>query len=55
MQAAPLDRANSSDLPNNTYSEGQFPGHQQFGLMSVNDDGGPVVRVRWSGRNRDRC
>jgi len=51
MQAAPLDRSNSSSLPDNIYSEGQFPGHQQFGLMSVEDDGGEIVRVRWSGRN----
>ena len=50
MQAAPLDRANSSDLPDNTYSEGQFPGHQQFGLMTVTDDGGPLVHIKWSGR-----
>lgn len=51
MQAAPLDRTNATYLSDNIYSEGQFPGHNQFGLMTVTDDGGPVVRVRWSGRD----
>ena len=53
MQAAPLDRPNSSDLPDNTFSEGQFPGHNQFGVMTVTDDGGPLIRIHWSGRNAD--
>lgn len=53
MQAAPLDRANASDLPDNTYSEGQFPGHSQFGLMTIADDGGPSIHIRWSGRSSE--
>ncbi len=51
MQAAALDRPNSSWLPDNDYSDGQFPGSGQFGLMTIMDDGGPLVRLTWSGRN----
>jgi phosphodiesterase/alkaline phosphatase D-like protein len=52
MQAAPLDRGGTW-LPGNTYSEGQFPGQNQFGLMTITDDGGPVIGIRWSGRDED--
>jgi phosphodiesterase/alkaline phosphatase D-like protein len=53
MQAAPIDRGNGTWLPGNTYSEGQYPGQNQFGLMTVADDGGPEIRIVWSGRNKD--
>ncbi len=37
------------------YSSGTFPGPGHFGLMTVEDDGGETVTVRWSGRDhRDR-
>jgi hypothetical protein len=49
MQAAALDRF-GSQLVDNVYSEGQYPGGGRFGLMTITDDGGPVVRVEWSGR-----
>ncbi len=52
MIAAALDRPGSF-FSTNTYSGGQFPNGGQFGLMSITDNGGDDVRVRWSGRNAD--
>ncbi|HYP18354.1 MAG TPA: alkaline phosphatase D family protein [Opitutus sp.] len=49
FQAAALDRKGS--VKGGPYSHGAFPGRGQFGVMRVLDDGGPVVRVEWSGRN----
>ncbi|MBM3843440.1 MAG: hypothetical protein FJ397_09310 [Verrucomicrobia bacterium] len=49
FQAAALDRKGS--VKGGPYSHGTFPGPGQFGLMRVVDDGGPEVRVEWSGRN----
>lgn len=53
MQAAALDRSNATYLPGNTYSEGQYPGSNQFGLMTVTDDGGDQIGISWSGRTHD--
>ena len=50
MQAAALS-SSGSFLISNTYSEGQYPGVGQFGLMTVEDNGSNFVTVRWSGRN----
>lgn len=49
FHAAALDRRGS--VKGGPYSHGTFPGPGQFGLMRVTDDGGPEVRVAWSGRN----
>jgi alkaline phosphatase D len=51
MQASALDRPNPTYLPDNTYSEGQYPGSGQFGLVTITDDGGDVVTVLLNGRN----
>ena len=50
MQAAALS-SNGTFLIANTYSEGQYPGSGQFGLMTIEDNGSDCVRIRWSGRN----
>lgn len=51
FQASSLDRPNPSYLPANTYSEGQFPGSGQFGLIMITDNGGEAVEVLLDGRN----
>ena len=49
FQASPLDRFGfEADAP---YSEGRVAQRGQFGIMNVIDDGGPTVRVEWSGRS----
>lgn len=49
IQASPLDRFGfEAEAP---YSEGRVAQRGQFGIMNVIDDGGPTVRVEWSGRN----
>ncbi|MCB0168069.1 MAG: alkaline phosphatase family protein [Anaerolineae bacterium] len=49
FQASPLDRFGfDADAP---YSEGRVAERGQFGIMNVIDDGGPTVRVEWSGRS----
>ncbi len=53
MHAGAFDRRGS--VKGGPYSSGTFPGPGQFALMTVEDDGGPTVTVRWSGRDhRDR-
>ena len=51
----PVIHAGALDRPGSTkggpHSEGAIPGAGQFVLMTVLDDGGPEVRVRWSGRD----
>jgi hypothetical protein len=49
MQAAALDRPGSAK--GGPYSEGAFPGGGQFGVMSVQDDGGSSITVTLSGRD----
>lgn len=49
FHAGALDRRGS--VKGGPYSHGTFPGPGQFGLMKVHDDGGPQLRVEWSGRN----
>jgi len=51
FQASSLDRPNPSYLPANSYSEGQFPGSGQFGLVTVTDNGGLSVTVALNGLN----
>lgn len=49
FQASPLDRFGfDAEAP---YSEGRAAQRGQFGIMNVIDEGGPTVRVEWSGRN----
>jgi hypothetical protein len=50
MQAAALSSTGTL-LLGNSYSEGQYPGGGQFGLMTIEDDGTPALHIRWSGRN----
>jgi len=49
FQAAALDRRGS--IKGGPYSHGTYPGPGQFGLMRITDEGGPEIRVEWSGRN----
>jgi hypothetical protein len=49
FQAAALDRRGS--VKGGPYSEGTFPGDGQFGLISVEDEGGRTVRVTMRGLN----
>lgn len=49
LQAGALDRRGS--LKGGPYSHGAFPGSGQFALMTIEDEGGPTVKIRWSGRN----
>jgi len=51
FHAAALDRKGS--VKGGPYSHGAFGGPGQFGLMRVQDDGGPELRVEWSGRNHE--
>lgn len=50
LQAAALDHPLHTSYPNVSYSHGQFPGGGQFGLVTITDNGGPTVQVRFSGR-----
>jgi hypothetical protein len=49
FHAAALDRHGSEK--GGPYSEGTDAGGGQFGLMTVNDDGGDTIEIIWSGRN----
>jgi len=51
FHAAALDRKGS--VKGGPYSHGAFGGPGQFGLIRVQDDGGPELRVEWSGRNHE--
>lgn len=50
----PLFHASALDRPGSEkggpYSRGIYPGGGQFGLVTVNDDGGPTIEIVWSGR-----
>ncbi len=53
MHAGAFDRLGS--VKGGPYSLGAIPGSGHYGLMTVEDDGGESVTVRWSGRDhRDR-
>ncbi len=52
MQAAPLDKQ-PTFFPGMPWSVGYVAERGQFGLVTVEDDGGEAIRVRWSGRNAD--
>ena len=53
MHAAPFDQSGSRK--GGPYSSSTFRRAGQFGLMTVEDDGGRTITVRWSGRNhKDR-
>jgi phosphodiesterase/alkaline phosphatase D-like protein len=49
FHAAALDRPGS--VKGGPYSEGTMPGSGQFGLLDVEDDGGPQITIRFAGRN----
>ena len=49
MQAAALDRPGSTK--GGPFSEGMYPGGGQFGLVSIDDDGGSTVTITLEGRN----
>ena len=49
MHAGAFDQWGS--VKGGPYSHGTFPGGGHFGLMTVEDDGGQTVTVRWSGRD----
>jgi phosphodiesterase/alkaline phosphatase D-like protein len=49
IHAGALDRPGS--VKGGPFSEGTIPGAGQFVLMTVLDDGGPELTVRWSGRD----
>jgi len=50
FQAAPLDRTPDATVYGGaTYSEGWFNANGQYGLMTVDDAGGPTVHVTWRG------
>jgi phosphodiesterase/alkaline phosphatase D-like protein len=49
FHAAALDR--HGRVKGGPYSEGAYPGSGQFGLVSIDDDGGKTVKVTLSGRN----
>ncbi len=48
LHAAALDRPGS--IKGGPYSHGTFPGSGQYGLLTVEDDGGSTIAVRLSGR-----
>lgn len=48
FHAGALDRHGS--MKGGPYSEGAHPGGGQFGVMTVEDDGGGVIAITWSGR-----
>lgn len=47
LHVGALDRPGS--LKGGPFSHGSFPGGGQYGKLEIDDDGGPVVRVRLSG------
>ena len=49
FHTAALDRP--GNVKGGPYSEGAFPGFGQFGVLEFDDEGGPTVTVRMSGRN----
>lgn len=49
FHAAALDRP--GHVKGGPYSEGAYPGAGQFGLVTIDDSGGPEVKVSLSGRN----
>jgi phosphodiesterase/alkaline phosphatase D-like protein len=49
FQAAALDRRGT--VKGGPYSEGRYPGGGQFGLVTVEDDGGDTITITLSGRN----
>jgi hypothetical protein len=49
FHAAALDRQGSEK--GGPYSNGMYPGGGHFGLVTVHDDGGPMIEIEWSGRN----
>ncbi len=49
LHTAALDRP--GNVKGGPYSEGAFPGFGQFGVLEFDDEGGPTVTVRMSGRN----
>lgn len=49
MNAAALDRYGS--VKGGPYSNGAIGGRGQFGLMTVTDNGGDEIEVKWSGKN----
>jgi phosphodiesterase/alkaline phosphatase D-like protein len=49
FHAAALDRPGS--FKGGPYSEGAFPGGGQFGVITVTDDGGPILHVTLAGYN----
>jgi phosphodiesterase/alkaline phosphatase D-like protein len=49
MHAAALDKR--GELKGGPYSEGAYPGGGQFGIVSIQDDGGDTLTVTLSGRN----
>ena len=51
LQAAPLDRPGSTK--GGPYTSEVFTGGGQFGLVEIQDDGGPSVGVRLEGRSWD--
>jgi phosphodiesterase/alkaline phosphatase D-like protein len=51
FHAAALDRPGAEK--GGPYSHGAYPGAGQFGLVTIEDDGGTSITVTWSGRNFD--
>ena len=49
FQAGALDRRGTAK--GGPYSEGEYPGGGQFGVMTVTDTGGPTITVQWTGLN----
>ncbi len=49
LQAAPLDQI--SHPKGGPYSEGSLLGGEQYAIMSVRDEGGEAVHVRWTGHD----
>lgn len=49
FQAGALDRRGTAK--GGPYSEGEYPGGGQFGVMTVIDTGGPTITVQWTGLN----
>ncbi len=50
FQAAALDQLGSVKTRGRPFTYGPIPGGGHFGLMTVTDDGGDHITVRWSGR-----
>jgi phosphodiesterase/alkaline phosphatase D-like protein len=49
FQAGALDRRGTAK--GGPYSEGEYPGGGQFGVMTVTDTGGSSITVQWTGMN----